>query len=372
MRRESAKLKGTDLHTLNTYRMNNMTAALLVPTASQAAPEDFGQMMGMLYGFSVSQMIYCAAKYSFAEHLVNGPAFAENIAATEGLDPKATFRLMRSCAAFGLLSYDRQAGFSATPLLMTLRRDDPRSLRDVALILSGPGHWLPWGQLDEAVRTGQPQAQATLGQNLWDYYGQEKGALEGEYFTKAVAAVTRAASSEASRLIDTQTTSFAVDVGGASGTLMHALMAANPVLKGAVLDLPHVAREAAEAARELRLQKRLDVVEGDFLAAVPPADLYLLQRILCDWPDRECVVILENCRRAISENGRIVLIDAVLSDDSAPAPFIAQIDLTMMVVLGARERSVSEFDRLFEEAGFRRTRLLATNTPFSIIEAVPQ
>lgn len=350
--------------------MENVTAA--APSPSQSTPADFEKMIGMLFGFGVSQMIYCAAKYSFAEHLVAGPAFAGSIAAAEGLDPESTFRLMHACAAFGLLAYDRNVGFSATPLLLTLRRDDPRSLREVAFILGGQGHWLPWGRLDEAVKTGQSQTEATLGRSLWEYYGQADGAFEGEMFTKGVAAVTSAASSEVSQLLDTRTTNYAVDVGGGGGSLMHTLMAANPNLRGAVLDLPYVARHAREAAQKLDLNERLDIVEGNFFVDIPPADLYLLQCVLSDWSDKECSSLLGNCRRAVWPNGRIVVIDKILPDDAPLSPFIAQTDLTMMVVLGSKERSLSQFDKLLKDAGFRRTKFLTTRTPFSIIEAVPE
>jgi hypothetical protein len=103
-----------------------------------------------------------AALFSLADHLAKGPAAAETIARAEGLDAAATFRLMRACTAFGLMTYNKETGFSGTPLLATLRRDDPRRLRAGAIAGTGHGHWAPWGQLAEAIRTGKPRAEATL------------------------------------------------------------------------------------------------------------------------------------------------------------------------------------------------------------------
>ena len=90
--------------------------------------KDYAAMYNMICAHSVAQIVRCAALFSFADHLAAGPATAEAVAHVEGLDVDATFRLMRACAAYGLMSYDKDRGVSATPLLATLRTDDPRSL----------------------------------------------------------------------------------------------------------------------------------------------------------------------------------------------------------------------------------------------------
>jgi hypothetical protein len=65
--------------------------------------------------------VRCAALFSFVDHLAAGPATADAVARVEGLNVDATFRLMRACAGYGLMRYDKERGFSATPLLATLR-----------------------------------------------------------------------------------------------------------------------------------------------------------------------------------------------------------------------------------------------------------
>jgi hypothetical protein len=337
--------------------------------ASFAAESDYGTMYNIIFGHSVAQMARCAALFSFADHLAHGSATAEKIAEAEGLDADATFRLMRACAAFGLMTYDKNTGFSATPLLNTLRKDDPRSLRALAVAQGGRGHWGPWGQFSEAIKTGEPQANAALGSSVWEYYATPAGAEEAEAFSQAVGGLTGAFMLEAAPLIDTRSVGFAVDVGGATGSLIHALMKENPSLHGAVLDLPRVAADATKAAEALGLQDRLLVIGGDFLVEIPSADLYLMKHILHDWADEACISILRNCRRAIKPHGRIVLIEIAM-DEINPSPYVTQIDLTMMVVLGAKERTLEQYKALLIAAGFRFTRITATSTPFSLIEAV--
>jgi hypothetical protein len=134
--------------------------------------------------------------------------------------------------------------------------------------------------------------------SLWAYFATAAGAREGQAFSQAMGGITGMLMLDAARLIDTGSVEFALDVGGASGALIHALMKQNPALRGAVLDLPENSAEAAKAAEALGLQERLSIISGDFFVKVPAADLYLLKHILHDWKDDECVSILRNCRGA--------------------------------------------------------------------------
>lgn len=45
--------------------------------------------------------------------------------------------------------------------------------------------------------------------------------------------------------------------------------------------------------------------------------------------------------------------------------------LAMLVLVGGRERSATEFDHLFTRAGFQLTRVIPTDSPLSIVEGIP-
>jgi len=47
-------------------------------------------------------------------------------------------------------------------------------------------------------------------------------------------------------------------------------------------------------------------------------------------------------------------------------------DLEMMVIPGSQERTVDEYSRLLEQAGFRLARVVETTEPARIVEAVAQ
>jgi hypothetical protein len=336
-------------------------------TALVATDKDFERMMQMLTGFFVTQIAGAVATYSIADHLAKGPATAERIAKAEGIDSAATFRLLRACASLGLVTCDDGLTFSATPLLGTLRTNVPGSLHSLAIAWSAPGHWLPWGRFSDAMRTGQPQTVSALGATIWDYYAQQPE--EAAAFINAMHGFTSGIVQEVARLVDTSTARLAVDIGGASGTLVHSLMTANPQLHGIILDLPDVVPSATAAAAALGLSDRSRALAGDFFASVPEADLYLLKHILHDWDDEQSVRILENCRRAMRPGGRVVMIELLLGEigEPGPAPFM---DLNMMVMLPGRERTLSEYCALLKQAGFRLEKDSPIRSSMAVIEAV--
>jgi hypothetical protein len=329
--------------------------------------KDYAQMFQMIVGFAVSQVVRNAALFSFAEHLARGPRTAVAIAEAESLNVDATFRLMRACASLGLVTYEGDSGFAATPLLRTLHKDDPNSLRGTALAQADSCHWLPWGRLAEAIRSGEPQDLAALGCSTWEHLA--KTPAEAEAFTQFMDASSLRISREAATLIDTRSTSVAMDIGGASGTLVHALMKQNEALQGVVFDLPHIVPAAMKAAENLRLRDRFTVAGGDFFSSIPPADLYLLKWILHDWEDDACISILKNCRRSINPGGRIILIEMMIGEIGTPG-IATLVDLTMLVLHGGRERSLHEYKTLLSATGFRFTGVTTTSTPFVLIEAI--
>lgn len=327
---------------------------------------DHAQMYQMIWGFNVSQIVHTAALYSLPEHLDQGPKTPAEIAEAESLNVDATFRLMRACAAIGLMTYDGHSKFAATPLLNTLHKDHPKSLRGPALLMPAAGHWLPWGHLSDAIKTGESQAMATLGRSAWEHLANTPA--EAAAFTETMKTASSAFNREAARLVDTQSIRVAVDIGGASGTLIHSLMKENPTLQGVVFDLPHVVPTAIKAAEELGLEDRFSVVGGDFLATEPPpADLFLLKLILHDWNDETCLSILKNCRRAINPGGRILVIEMLIGEIGTPGS-AAMMDMDMLVMLGGRERNLEEYKALFTAAGFRFSNTTPSSTPFALIE----
>ena len=142
----------------------------------QGVPPQVGdvyqQMTAMMTSHWVSQAVRAVADLSLADHLAAARLTAAEVAEREGSAPTTTFRLMRACVAIGLLTADANGRFGSTPLLQTLRKDTPGSLRELALAMTQPSQWLPLNEFVTSVRTGQSQVSAALGMDFFDYLEQ--------------------------------------------------------------------------------------------------------------------------------------------------------------------------------------------------------
>lgn len=325
------------------------------------------RMRLMIFGYGISQIVHVAARFSLAEHLADGPLTANEIAQREQLDPGAALRLLRACTAVELTTYDPALGFASTPLLATLRRGVPGSMWGFAVAQIGRAHWLSWGGLTDAIRTGQPQAQATLGCEAWEYYA--KAPEEAEAFGESMISINVQSSIEIANFVDTKSARLAVDVGGAGGSLIKAVLERNDALRGVIFDLPHVIAEITPKVVAWGYGDRLTTVAGDFRASVPEADLYFLRFIMHDWDDATCLEILRNCRKSIEPNGRVVIAEILLGENEM-SPFEAHIDLTMLTALGGKERTLNGFRELLAAADFKIVATPTTSGLVKIIEAV--
>ena len=330
-----------------------------------AAP--FNSMMEMITGYWVTQIVHGAAVAGYAERLHEAPSTAAELAALAGMNPSAVFRHLRACASLGLVTYDGQ-NFATTPLLDTLRRDHPQSLRGFALSQPAAGYWLPWGRFTEALRSGGQQTIAALGSGIFEDFGRTPA--EADAFTEAMEGMTAVVASEAASVLNTTGVDCVVDVGGASGALLAPLLEANPSLKGTLFDLPNVIEGQAFTNIPERIRSRIDKVGGDFFRSVPAADLYLLKWILHDWNDEQCVAILRNCRDAIAPSGRVAIFELVLGE-VGETDFAPLMDLNMLVMLPGRERSLAEYSDLLAQAGFGEAAITRTQSRMAVFTARP-
>ena len=334
------------------------------PGPTQAV-DVYQQMNMMVTSHWVPQVVRAAVDLSLADHLAEGGLTADEVAQRENSASGTTFRLMRACVVLGLLTADPEGRFHSTPLLETLRKDAPGSLRGLALATTLPGQWLAWNEFSASVRAGRSQAVAALGTDFFDYL--EKHPSEARDFSEGLTSTTSLWTREAAQVIDTTGVRLAVDIGGANGSLLHLLLEGNPSLRGIVFDRPNIIDRAAAETAQKGLTERTEVVGGDFFQSVPSADLYLLKMILHDWDDERCVTILKNCRAAMTPGGRITVVEMIVGELSDPGP-AALMDMNMLAAVPGQERSLREYDALLSAAGLRRTAVLPTSSAQSVIE----
>jgi O-methyltransferase domain/Dimerisation domain len=331
--------------------------------------DDSGQeMLDLIFGFFSSQMVRAIADLSLADHLRHGALTAAEVAARESADASAMYRLMRAGVSLGLFTANTDGTFSGTRTLEFLRADSPHTLRPMAQFFAGRMNSMTWTELTPAVRSGHSQVSAVLGTDFFDYL--EQNPAERHDFSAAMTCASAYWADGAAVAIDTTNVQRAVDVGGAHGGLLRILQQSNSGLRGVIFDRPDVLDSARAEVAQVGFPDRTEFAAGDFFMSVPEADLYLLKLILHDWNDQQGVEILRRCREAMLPGGRIMVIEFLIGAVNAPAKLAAFADMTMLLMLPGRERSLDEFDLLFASAGLRRVSVTPLRHPQVVIEAV--
>jgi hypothetical protein len=323
----------------------------------------------LIMGFRTAQLIYVAAKLGLADCLEQGPQTPQALAQAVGAEPQALYRLLRALASLGIFAETAEGAFALTPPAQLLQTHTAGSLRHVAILYGEEWLWQAYGRMLHSIQTGQPAFEHTHGQSFYDYLRdypraavQFHNAMSG-YSAQEVAAILEA--------YDFSGFDKVVDVGGGHGTLIAALLRTHPHLSGVVFDLPPVVADAERLLGEAGMAARAECVAGDFFTAIPGGgDVYLLKSVLHNWDDAAAIHILQACRRVIATDARLLVVERVIPPGNIPAE-AKLFDINMLVVVGGRERTESEYQALFQAAGFNLIRIILTHSPLSLIEGVP-
>ncbi|HEU4683606.1 MAG TPA: methyltransferase [Nitrospira sp.] len=326
------------------------------------------QLVQMGIAHWISHVLYVAAKLSLADHLAQGPARADHLAAVTRTDSPSLARLLRSLGHLGLVREDEAGRFTLTPLGEALKTGAPGSARAAILTLASPWMTSGWERLLESVQTGKPGLEQALGTPIFDWLARHPE--EASLFSETMVSFHGAEPAAVAAAYDFSGMATIVDVGGATGNLVATILEHYPASRGVVYDLPHVVRDAAKQIQSRGLANRITLVPGSFFDGVPEGgDAYLLSHVIHDWTEAQCLTILGHCRRAMKSTARLLIIEMVLPAGNDPHPG-KMLDMMMLVGPGGQERTEPEYRELLDKAGLRLTRTVSTNSAVSIVEAV--
>jgi hypothetical protein len=147
------------------------------------------------------------------------------------------------------------------------------------------------------------------------------------------------------------------DLGGGGGSLILAVLALNPHLRGMLVDLESSVDAAKSRFAEEDPSSRCELIAADLTQSVPAgADVYMIKHVLHGRQDADAITILKNCRAVIPQNGSLLIIEFILpalvshADPQLEGHLMS--DLNMLAVTGGKERSEREWRTLLEAAGF--------------------
>jgi len=194
---------------------------------------------------------------------------------------------------------------------------------------------------------------------------------EGTIFNQAMTSLTGVAADAVTQAYDFSGLTRIADVGGGHGLFLSKILKANPRIRGILFDLLHVAEGARKLLDDAGLSARCEIMCGDFFTSIPAGcDAYILKHVLHDWDDARCEKILSRCRDAMAAGGRVLVVEMVVPPPGVPS-FARLIDLEMLAISSnGKERTEQEFADLFGRAGLSLARIMPTQSPYSVLEAL--
>lgn len=341
------------------------------PTSTTSAPSAPWEMARLMEGYLVTQLLYVAAKLGIADVLAGGPLPGHAIARQVGADPDLLTRTLRGLAVEGVLDEEADGRFALTEVGACLRDGVPGSLRGAVIARAEVYYQATAGML-QAVLEGGTAFEHAYGERFFAHLSRH--AEHAAAFQASMAGRSAQEARDVVAAYDFTPLRRLVDVGGGQGILLEAILRAAPELRAVLLDQPAVIDQARQRLTTAGVAGRCEFVAGDFFESVPGgADAYLLSRVIHDWPDTDARRILDICRAATPAGSRLLLVEAILPERARDRPAAIRMDLHMLVLLGARERTEAEFRRLLADSGFQLLRVHPTRSPagLGVIEATP-
>ncbi len=343
-----------------------------VPERSGPPQPDPGQhVLQVATGYMVSAAIQSAVRLGVADHLAKGPRPVAELATATGSNEDALYRILRALSMLGVFTETAPRTFGLTPAGELLRADHPRSVRNLVAFMSDPFHFRVYGEMLSAAKTGAPAGERVAGMPLFEYF--EKHPEQAKEFNDAMTTFSASVAPAMLKAYDFSGIDTLVDVAGGHGMILGSILRQYPKMRGILFDLEHVV-SGATALDELGVRDRVTTASGDFFKAVPAGgDAYIMKHIIHDWDDERATLILKNIRTALEgkPHGKVILLEAVLRPGNEP-DLGKLIDLEMLMLPGGRERTAEDFAALFTRAGFTLGKIVPTESPLAVIEAIVQ
>ena len=334
------------------------------PGASTATPHD---LLRMTEGLILHHSLCAAAKLGIADLLEDGARSIPHLAGELRVNDDALYRTMRFLAGQGVFHETALRTFANSPLSEWLRSDVPGSVRSMLIYRGSPFYFAPFGDLLYTIETGAPAREKADGETGFDQLRRNPD--HGRIFDDAMTDVSMLWAPAIAAAYNFRKWGSVMDIGGGNGLLLATILKANPGLRGVLAEQSHVLERARQRGFWSGLAGRIQFEPMDFFQAVPPGcRAYLMKNIIHDWDDERASRILFHCRRAVPEDGVLLLVEYCVGGENT-ATVGKALDIVMLALTGGKERTVEEHRELLASAGFRLEETIAVARDVMILEA---
>jgi acetylserotonin N-methyltransferase len=331
---------------------------------------DSSLIIELIEAFRRSKAMFTAVSLGIFDLLELGPADVVTIASKLHVQGEPLERLLDACVGLMLLRKDG-AVYKNEPVASSyLCRDNERSL--TGYILYSNDVLIPlWTHLEDAIREGTPRWKQAFGNEggIFDNFFRTEEAKQT--FIKGMHGLGTLSSPKVVEAFDLLRFRKMVDLGGATGHLVVAACERYFNLRGVVFDLAQVVEGARIEVNKSTAARRIELLAGDFFQdELPEGDLFAMSRILHDWSEDKINVLLTKVYNHLPPGGGILLAEKLLNEDKSGPTSAHMQSLNMLVCTEGKERTLGEYRKLLQSAGFQDVQGRMTGSPLDAIFAI--
>jgi acetylserotonin O-methyltransferase len=340
-------------------------------------PPDPSTVLDLILAFRKSKTMFAAVKLAVFDALAEGPQSLKQLGAHLQSGEDALERLLDACVGLKLLLYEASL-YKNTPVASAyLCRKSPHRMTGY-INSSNDAFWRLWECLEFAIKDQEnqwtrafPELKSMPKETYWDYfYKSEESKTE---FLMGMHGYGQITSPHVVSAFPLDRFRRLVDLGGGTGHLAIEACKTWPALEAEVYDLEGVVSLTEEILKNAprHIASRISVTAGDFFEdRLPPGDLYVLARILHDWPEEKVTALLRKISDTIPpETGGLLIAEKLLNGDKSGPEWAQMQNLNMLAIAEGKERTLAQYEELLRAAGFPYIIAQVTTSPLDVIIA---
>lgn len=338
--------------------------AAAFPLTRPVARRQARELFDLVAGFVYSQVLLACVRLNLFERLAEGAVAESELADQLRLGAEGLDRLLGAAAALELV--ERRPGGR-----VALGRLGAPLVGNRAVTAMVEHHATLYGDLSDPVALLRRESQSSMA-GYWPYAGVEPGSRVAALAPERVAEYSALMSASQPLVTHEVLAAYRfsrhrtlLDVGSGEGSFAIAVAAQAPALSLMLFDLPAVAERARERLLAAGLAGRSRVYGGDFFGDELPrgADIASLVRVCFDHPDERVLGLLKAVRRALPDDGTVLLAEPMAGVPGAEAMGDAYFGFYLLAMGRGKPRSAAQLSHLLEQAGFDAARRIPTHLP---------
>ena len=320
-------------------------------------------------GFWPAKTLLSAVKLGVFTTLGQGSETGDELGSKLGLHERGIWDFFDTLVALGFLQRDGNgptALYSNTPETGLFLDKNSQQYLGGMLEMANDRLYPFWGDLEEGLRTGQPQNEIKhTGEPIFEKLYQSPEGLR--QFMAAMTGFQMGNFIALAKSFDFSPYQTLCDIGGATGALAVQVALNHPHIQATSFDLPPVEPLAQEMIAHFGLSERITAVSGNFFVDdLPKADVITLGNILHDWDLEKKKVLIRKAYEALPAGGVLIVIENVIDNERRQNAFGLMMSLNMLIEMGdGFDYTAAQIDSWAKEAGFQKTTLMPLTGPTS-------